>query len=146
MAAWEFTPEEYGAKGDGTTDDTAAVQAAINAAFNYAVAKNNYAEVVFRPVTYLIAGPLVEGGATYGRSQLTIPVQPMPSAKLTIAFRGVRDASALPIWNQTVNSRNGAVLLSNNSGADYDPENGGASVFGGPMPEHGYGGVSHFAA
>jgi Pectate lyase superfamily protein len=138
-ASWAFAPEEYGAKGDGTADDTAAVQRAINAAFDYAVANNNYAEVVFRPATYLIGGPLVEGGTTYGRSQLTIPVQPMSSRKLTIVFRGVRDASALPIWNQTVNSRNGAVLLSKDSGAGYDVTYGAASVFGGPTPEQGYG-------
>jgi hypothetical protein len=140
-ASWTFTPEQYGAQGDGTTDDTDAVQAAINAAFHHAVAKGNYAEVVFRPVTYLIAGPLVEGGVTHGRSQLTIPVQPMPSAKLTIVLRGVRDASALPIWTQTVNSRNGAVLLSHHPGAGYNSTNGSASVFGGPTPEHGYGKV-----
>lgn len=48
-----FTPERYGAKGDGTTDDTAAVQSAIQAASNA-----GGGTVVFGPVTYLIAGQI----------------------------------------------------------------------------------------
>ena len=39
------TPEEYGAKGDGVTDDTAAIQAAVNSG----------APIVFAPKTYLVS-------------------------------------------------------------------------------------------
>jgi len=55
-----FSPEAYGAKGDGTTDDTAAITAAINAAN----AKNG--TVSFRAKTYKITSTLpVYAGINY---------------------------------------------------------------------------------
>lgn len=43
------TPEQFGAKGDGISDDSSAIQQAINSSYN----------VVFKPTTYTVNTPLV---------------------------------------------------------------------------------------
>lgn len=53
-----FRPEDYGAVGDGATDDRAAIQAAIDAA----VASGNRAVVVFTANSYLITDGLYVNG------------------------------------------------------------------------------------
>src|SRR5439155_23075172 len=96
FAPWRFNVVAYGATGDGSTDDTAAIQAAVNAAFAYANANSFYAEIYF-PVParwYAINGALVKGGATAGCAQITLPIQPVASNKVTLAFIGQRDVSA----------------------------------------------------
>ena len=73
---------DFGAKGDGVTDDTAAFQAAIDA-----VAANGAGKIIvpYSPKGYRIAGPgreFVDGKPC--RGQLVIP----PITKLNIAFEG----------------------------------------------------------
>ncbi|MGF7229609.1 MAG: glycosyl hydrolase family 28-related protein [Candidatus Saccharibacteria bacterium] len=129
----------YGAVGDGTTDDTAAIKTAINTAV--ATAQSNgtfYAEVYFPPATYLLSSPLTKGGATKGNAQIPLPIIAPTSAKVTLVLRGVRDAAALPHWQQASHQLNGVILKTTVTEA-MDNTNGEASVIGGPTPQQGYG-------
>lgn len=140
---WRFDVTAYGAKGDGVTDDTAAIRAAVAAAFAYANANSFYAEVYF-PVParwYAINGPLVKGGATKGCSQIPLPIQPVASNKITLAFIGQRDVSATLHWQQATRQITG-VTLKSNSDTVLDNTNGEASIIGGPTPQQGYGNSS----
>lgn len=59
-----ITPQMFGAKGDGTTDDTAAIQSAIDYALN-----NNIRDVYFPAGTYKVTAPLqVTVASTSGRT------------------------------------------------------------------------------
>ena len=82
MAAAPFNVIDFGAKGDGVTDDTAVFQAAIDA-----VAERGAGKIIvpYSPKGYRIAGPGRE--LVYGkpcRGQLVIP----PVRGLNIAFEG----------------------------------------------------------
>lgn len=137
---WQFNIQAYGALGDGSTDDTAAIQAAINAAYAFAIANSFYAEV-YCPVPtrwYAINGPLVKGGLTLGCAQLTLPVHPTTANKVTLAFIGQRDVSATIHWQQTVRQITGVTWKSNSDTA-IDNAHGEASIIGGPTPAQGYG-------
>jgi len=60
-----FNVLSYGAKGDGTTDDTAAFNACITAASTYA-ASNGGAKVLIPPDSYIINGPVtLKSNITY---------------------------------------------------------------------------------
>ncbi|MGN0833967.1 MAG: glycosyl hydrolase family 28-related protein [Kiritimatiellia bacterium] len=81
-AASAVSVTEFGAKGDGVTDDTAAIQAAIDA-----VAARGGGKITFpyTPKGYRLSAP---GRETYGgrpcRAQLCLPAQP----GLNLAFEG----------------------------------------------------------
>lgn len=139
-----FDVTHYGAVGDGSTDDTAAIQAAINAAVTWAQANSFYAEVYFPvpPVWYAINGPLVKAGSTLGCAQLTLPVIPTTADKVTLALVGQTDAAALWHWQQTTRQVSG-VLLKSNSSTAFDSSHGEGSILGGPTPQQGYGGTGN---
>lgn len=129
---WEFHVDEFGAAGDGVTDDTAAIQAAIDAAYAYAVAHGHAAEIVFPPRVYALSSPTVKGGLTRGNAQLTLPVHPDTDMKVVLSFRGVGDGSVFNHWKQTVAQRSGTVLRSTLTGQTVDPTWGAPSILGGP--------------
>ena len=82
MAACAVSVMDFGAKGDGVTDDTAAIQAAIDATVARGGGKITFP---YTPKGYRLASP---GRETYKgrpcRAQLCLPAQP----RLNIAFEG----------------------------------------------------------
>lgn len=140
-----FNVQAYGAKGDGTTDDTVAITNAINAAFAAGVTNGTYyAEIYFPPAVYLIAGNPTTGGATNGSAQIPLPViDPAftpAKQKFVLVLKGAVDASALYHWQQTVPQEAGAVLRSTYNAGTGVPATGEVSVLGGPTPHFGFGG------
>lgn len=140
--AWQFNVKGGGAIGDNVTDDTAAIQATINAAFAYAQANTGYAEVVFDPNSvYFVNGN--PSTASSGNSVLRIPLNAVTNAKVTLVFNGGWDATALYHWQQTTVQKNGAVIRPGFAQGSA-PTSGGSganepSVLGGPLPYAGYG-------
>ena len=122
------------------TDDTAAIQAAINAATAYAQSgahQGTYAEVIFDPLVYGIAGNLVTAGTTYGNAQLTLPFISPEAEKVILVLTGRTKAmdQALSHWSQTVPESSGSVLMSLNltgTNYSYGAISAPASMIGGP--------------
>lgn len=135
---WQFNVKSapYNAAGDGATNDTAAIQAAIDAAASYAAANNSYAEVLFPPATYLISSAARTDRS--GNAQLALPIVSGTNNKLTIALLGVEDAASMPHWNATSPQMNGVVLQSTWNATDQSGSSNEASVIGGPTLPNGY--------
>lgn len=135
--AWQFNVKDaaYGAVGDGATDDTAAIQAAIDAAAAYA-GVTGYAEVLFPPAVYALTSP----GRTdrSGNAQLALPVVDDTDNKVTLALIGVADAASMPHWNATSAQKNGVVLKSTWNATDGSSNSNEGSVLGGPTLPNGY--------
>jgi hypothetical protein len=130
------------------SDDTAAIQAAIDAAGAYAAVHG--AATVYIPVApagrfYGIGGALVTGGSTLGNAQLTLPVVATTGNKAVLVFEGPADGAAVQHWEQTVPQLSGATLVSfgvfASGAAQIASINaaGNACVIGGPSQPGGYG-------
>ena len=135
---WQFNVQDapYSAAGDGTTNDTAAIQAAIDAAVAYATANNSYAEVIFPPAVYLLSS----AGRTDrdGNAQLALPVVDDADNKITLALIGVADAASMPHWNATAGQVNGVTLKSTWNAPDQSGTSNEGSVLGGPTLPNGF--------
>jgi hypothetical protein len=127
-----FYLEDFGAVGDGVTDDTKAwndcVAAAVAAAPQY-----NYSVIVEgQSSEYLIATPPVKG-RNYGNAQISIPHVPANQGrKITLTFRGPSLASTFLHWDQSAAQSMGLVLHSTFSSGSYDSTWGVPSILGGP--------------
>lgn len=135
---WQFNVQDapYNAAGDGTTNDTAAIQAAIDAAAAYATANTGYAEVIFPPAVYLLSS----AGRTDrdGNAQLALPIVDDTANKMTLALIGVADAASMPHWNATAGQVNGVTLKSTWNASDGSSNSNEGSVIGGPTLPNGY--------
>jgi hypothetical protein len=106
-----FYPEDFGARGDGVTNDTTAMQACLDAAV-----KAGGGTVQFGPKTYLLnSAPRHDRG---GNAILALPYSLTSSG--TLRLQGVAQATNLAT---TV------------SGQRFSPQFGCPSIVGGPSPE-----------
>jgi hypothetical protein len=132
------------------TDDTAAIQAAINAghAFATASAAASLYQVYSPPGSgafYGIGGPLVTGGATLGNGQLTIPVNLDTANGITCQIVGVDSGAKTRHWNQTTPAMSGSTWVSFAVFASGTAQNNSANAAGtpavisGPTGVNGYG-------
>lgn len=93
------------------TDDTVAIQAAVDAAEAYLATGRTYAQVIFPPRPYIVAGAL--NTAKSGNGQIVFGVYPTSGLKRTLEFRGETDgAAAVRHWEQTVPQYAGSCLIS----------------------------------
>lgn len=126
------------------TNDTAAIQAAIDAAEAYLAAGNTYAQVYFPPRAFIVAGAL--NNTKSGNGQLVFGTYATTANKKILEFRGETDgAAAVRHWQQTVPQYSGSCLISfgvyastsaqtTNINADGNP-----AVICGPNEGFGYG-------
>jgi hypothetical protein len=134
--AWQFNVKGYGALGDGTTNDTAAIQSAIDAAATYAAANTGYAEVIFPPALYLLSSAARTDRS--GNAQLALPIVSSSNNKITLALLGTEDSASMPFWSATTPQLNGVVLKSTWNAPDQSSTSNEGSVIGGPTLPNGY--------
>lgn len=124
------------------TDDTAKIQQAIDAARDYAVAHDYYAEVIFQDRYYVLAANPTQTSASpaYYNTQLRIPYAPSNvERKLVIAFIGAGDASNFQFWMSTTPNMIGTCLVSmHNAPPNIDATYLQESVLGGPSGYAGF--------
>lgn len=133
--AWEFRPEDYGAAGDNSTDDTEAINDCLAAAVAWATGAegNYYVEVVFSPAkTYVVSSATTKGGAGQGNAQIPLPAIATTGKKLTLVFRGGKGSDTFAHWEQTVGQVACATIRTTLTGLSVDGTWGAPSVVGGP--------------
>ncbi|WP_405673258.1 hypothetical protein [Streptomyces sp. NBC_01530] len=131
------------------TDDTAAIQAAVDAAEAY-LATHTYAQIYFPPRPYIVAGAL--NTSKSGNGQIVFGVYPTTGNKKILDFRGETDgAAAVRHWQQTVPQFAGSCLISlgvyASTSAQITSLNaaGNPGVISGPTEGSGYGASANFS-
>lgn len=126
------------------TDDTAAIQAAVDAAESYLAAGHTYAQVYFPPRPYIVAGPLKN--AKSGNGQIVFGPYSVTGTKKILEFCGdVDGAAAVRHWQQTAPQYSGSCLISLGVFASTSAQiasinaDGNPGVISGPTEAHGYG-------
>lgn len=126
------------------TDNTDAIQDAVDAAEAYLAAGATYAQVYTPPKPFLVAGAL--NNSKSGNGQVVFGVYSTSANKVILEFRGETDgAAAVRHWQQTVPQMSGSCWVSagvyastsaqiNNINADGNP-----GVLSGPNEGFGYG-------
>ncbi|MFD4740632.1 hypothetical protein ACFWNQ_25190 [Streptomyces virginiae] len=130
-----------------SSDDTAAIQAAIDAAGTYAAAHSGSATVLIPPAPgrfYGVGGALRTGGSTLGNAQLTLPVYPATGRKISLTIQGTSSGAGVQHWQQTLPNTTGSTLLSFGLFASAPAQTasinaaGNPCVLGGPSQPGGY--------
>lgn len=116
------------------TDDTAAINAAITAAKNFAVAYNYKSQVMFEPLNYMIGAAPTQTTSPYlYNTQIPVPFGAQYGQKVVIDLVGVGDASEPDYWETSVPSLQGTCLVSTQFATGQPNGTYGAqSVIGGP--------------
>lgn len=131
--SWVFDVTDYGAVGDGSTDDTAAINTAMAAASAYAQGSpSRYAQLYVPEGVFKVSSATTKGGATKGNAQLPIPINVGTAKKVTLDMVGIGSAAAMPYWDQTSGQRWGSTILTTLTGQTVDSSWGAPSVIGGP--------------
>jgi hypothetical protein len=132
------------------TDNTDAIQDAVDAAEAYLAAGNSYAQVYTPPKPFLIAGPL--NNSKSGNGQIVFGVYAVTATKPVLEFRGESDgAAAVRHWQQTVPQYAGSCWVSAgvfaSAGAQTSNINadGNPAVLSGPNEGFGYGVAAAFS-
>jgi hypothetical protein len=120
-------------------DDTAAINAAVSAAVTYGTTHSNEAEILFSSLIYMVAGPLVQGGATKGNAQIPLPFVAMTGPKLILKFTGLPDTPTVLYGLNSTPQVSGACLVCARSDGTNNITYGAASVIGGYTPQQGAG-------
>lgn len=128
------------------TDDTSAINQAVQAAGTYALANGYFGEVLFGSKIYMVATDRVQSGN--GSTTPTFNTQialPYPAAngtgrKLVIALTGAGDAGFYQYWESTTPNLAGTALVSTSLSAPSTPDAtfGNQSVIGGPSGSAGF--------
>lgn len=114
------------------TDDTAAVQQAINAAAAYFLANNRTGEVLLSKLYLSNTAPTV-GGTYAGNCVLQLPSIANGLPKVRVSIIGVsKDVSTLPVYQQMVPEMSGTGIIYIGANGTNDATYGPAHVFGTP--------------
>ncbi|MFC9821379.1 hypothetical protein ACFWG6_30865 [Streptomyces erythrochromogenes] len=132
------------------TDNTDAIQDAVDAAEAYLADGNTYAQVYTPPQPFLIAGPL--NNTKSGNGQIVFGVYPTSANKPILEFRGEGDgAAAVRHWQQTVPQMAGSCWVSAGVYASTSAQttninaDGNPGVLSGPNEGFGYGASALFS-
>ena len=103
---------DYGAKGDGSTDDTAAINAAITAGSRCGLGCDSStitpAIIYFPPGTYMVSAPIVQ----YYYTQFIGDAITIPTIKATSGFQGIAVIDSDPYTSSGANWYTNQVCIS----------------------------------